>query len=156
MKARAAIGLDARPSAAEALWYDVRRWPTFVEGFGHVAKQEGDWPEVGARLIWNSGPAGRGRVIERVTAYEVRSGQTVEIEDPRIRGMQTVSFAAREGGGCTLSVELDYELKDKTFLTPVVDALFVRRAMTDALRRTLTRFSRELAADGELAAGYGP
>jgi hypothetical protein len=34
----------------------------------------------------------------------------------------------------------------------VVDALFVRRAFNDALRRTLSRFRRELQADRELGA----
>ena len=152
-RARAAIDLDARPSEAEALWYDVGRWPAFVDGFAHVVKREGDWPQRGARLVWDSTPDGRGRVVERVTAYEVRSGQTLEVEDPRLAGTQTVSFAPREGGGCRMTLELDYQLKDRTILTPVVDALFVRRALGDALRRTLTRFARELAFESELEAG---
>ena len=154
--ARAAIDLDARPSAAEALWYDLRRWPAFVDGFGHLAKREGDWPRAGARIIWDSGPGGRGRVVEHVTAYEVRSGQTAEIEDPRMTATQTVAFAPGEGGGCRMTLELDYRLKDRTVLTPVVDALFVRRAVNDALRRTLARFGRELAVDVELEASSAP
>ena len=152
-RAHAAIDLQARPSAAEALWYDLSRWPAFVDGFAHVAKREGDWPRKGARLIWDSTPDGRGRVVERVTAYEVRSGQTVDVEDPRLEGTQTVAFKPREGGGCRMTLELDYRLKDRTFLTPVLDALFVRRAVGDALRRTLSRFARELAFEEELEAG---
>ena len=152
-RARAAIDLEARPSEAEALWYDVARWPAFVDGFGHLVKREGDWPARGARVVWDSTPDGRGRVVEHVTAYEVRSGQTVEVEDPRMAGTQTVGFEPREGGRCRMTLELDYELKDRTILTPVVDALFVRRALGDALRRTLARFARELAFEGELEAG---
>ncbi len=151
--ARAAIDLDAQASAAERLWYDVRRWPSFVDGFGHVAKLEGDWPDAGARLIWTTTPDGRGRGVERVTSYIVRSGQTVEVEDARIKGAQHVRFTPREGGGCTVELELEYRIKDRTFFTPLVDALFVRRAFRDALRRTLVRFKRELAYDVELEAG---
>jgi hypothetical protein len=81
MKARSSIDLPSRPSDAEALWYDLTRWPSFIDGFAHLAKQEGDWPRVGARVIWNSTPDGRGRVVERVQAYEVRSGQTLAVED---------------------------------------------------------------------------
>ena len=91
-RARAKIDLPTQVSAAEALWYDLQRWPAFVDGFHHVAKLEGDWPEAGARLLWDSTPAGRGRVVERVARYEVRSGQTVEVEDPKLTGTQTVSF----------------------------------------------------------------
>jgi uncharacterized membrane protein len=142
-------------SAAEALWYDQRRWPSFVDGFAHVQKSEGDWPKDGARIIWQSGPDGRGTVAERVTRYEVRSGQTVEIEDPRITGEQKVTFKPAEDGRSTITVELTYRLKERTPFTPIVDALFVRRAMTDAIRRTLARFARELRGDLELERG-GP
>ncbi len=155
-RARAAIELDAQVSAAEALWYDLRRWPSFLDGFGHVAKLEGPWPDTGARLLWDSTRGGRGRVVERVVAYEVRTGQTVEVEDPKITGTQRVSFSPREGGGSRMELELDYRLKDRTPFTPLVDALFVRRAFNDALRRTLVRFRRELAVDVELEAGSAP
>jgi len=155
-RARASIDLDARVSAAERLWYDVRRWPSFVDGFAYVAKLEGDWPDAGARLTWTSTPDGRGRVVERVTSYAVRSGQTVEVEDPRIEGTQHVRFRPREGGGCTVELELEYRIKHATFFTPLVDLLFVRRAFGDALRRTLARFGRELAYDVELEARAAP
>ena len=137
-------------SAAEALWYDTSRWPTFIDGFGHLVKREGDWPREGARVIWDSVRAGRGRVLEQVTAYEVRAAQTVAVEDPRLTGTQTVRFAAAEEGRCTVALELDYRLKQGGPLGSVVDALFVRRAFRDALRRTLSRFARELRSDREL------
>ncbi|MDQ3408652.1 MAG: hypothetical protein M3469_01535, partial [Actinomycetota bacterium] len=44
-------------------------------------------------------------------------------------------------------VALEYEIKERTALTPVVDRLFVRRAMNDSLRRTLTRFANERKAE---------
>ncbi len=149
-RARASIDLPAQVSAAEALWYDVSRWPTFVDGFAHVAKLEGDWPRTGARLVWDSVQAGRGRVVERVVHYEVRSGQTVEVEDPRITGTQTVRFTPRGDGVSRLELELRYALKQATPVTPVIDLLFVRRAFNDALRRTVARFRRELRAEQEL------
>jgi Polyketide cyclase / dehydrase and lipid transport len=147
---RAEIEVPGRISEAEALWYETSRWPTFVDGFGHVVKLEGDWPDVGARLIWDSVRAGRGRVLERVTAYEVRVGQAVAVEDPRITGTQTVAFEAAEDDRCRVVLELDYQLKQGGPVAPLVDALFVRRAFRDALRRTLSRFARELRADREM------
>ncbi|HEV3001304.1 MAG TPA: SRPBCC family protein [Solirubrobacteraceae bacterium] len=150
--ASARIEVDGQISEAERLWYDLDRWPSFVDGFGHVAKREGDWPKAGARVVWESVPNGRGRVSERVTAYEVRVAQTVDVEDPRMTGTQTVSFAAAGDGRCSVTLELRYRLKQAGPLAPVVDALFVRRAVRDALRRTLSRFARELRADRELGA----
>jgi hypothetical protein len=144
------IDLPVQVSAAEALWYDLQRWPVFVDGFGHVVKAEGDWPHEGARLVWDSVPAGRGRVVELVTRYEVRAGQSAEVEDERITGSQTVRFFPRPDGRSQLQLELVWELKDRNVLTPLVDLLFVRRAFSDALRRTLARFSREVRVEGEL------
>ena len=155
-RAKASIDLDAQISAAERLWYDLTRWPTFVDGFGHVAKVEGDWPDAGSRVVWNSTPDGRGRVSERVTSYIVRASQTVQVEDPQIEGIQHVRFAPREGGGCRMELELEYRIKNPTLFTPLVDALFVRRAFNDALGRTLSRFRRELVVDIELEAGSAP
>jgi uncharacterized membrane protein len=148
-KARAEIEVEGQISEAERLWYDLGRWPSFVDGFGHVSKREGDWPKVGSRIVWASVPAGRGLVSERVTAYEVRVAQTVEVEDPRMSGSQRVSFAPAGEGRCTVTLELDYQLKQGGPFGGVVDALFVRRALRDALRRTLSRFARELRSDRE-------
>ena len=147
--ASAAIEVDGPISEAEALWYDTARWPAFVDGFHHVAKLDGDWPRSG-RVVWDSLPNGRGRVQERVTAYEPRTGQTVEVEDPRLAGTQTVAFAPAPDGGCRVMLTLDYRLKQGGPIAPLVDSLFVRRALRDALRRTLSRFARELQADREV------
>jgi hypothetical protein len=145
-RAKATISVPGRAVDAEALWYDPHRWPSWVDGFGHVVKLEGDWPRVGARLVWESPPAGRGRVQEIVVAYEARSGQTVEVEDAKMSGRQQVAFEpAPDHVDVTLS--LTYEIKDRTLLTPIVDLLFVRRAMNDALRRTVTRFANERKAE---------
>jgi uncharacterized membrane protein len=145
----AELEVEAPISAAEALWYDLARWPGFVDGLHHVVKADADWPRAG-RVLWDSRPNGRGRVQERVVSYEVRSGQTVEVEDPRLSGTQSIAFEPAGEGRCRVTLTLDYRLKQGGPFAPVVDSLFVRRAVRDALRRTLSRFARELRADREL------
>jgi hypothetical protein len=49
----------------EERWYDTTRWPAWVDGLERVVEVAGDWPSTGAAVTWDSGPAGRGRVIER-------------------------------------------------------------------------------------------
>jgi Polyketide cyclase / dehydrase and lipid transport len=149
--ARAAIDVPGPIAAVEALWYDLRRWPNFIDGFGAVARREGEWPEKGARLVWDSRPRGRGRVVEEVLAYEPRTGQSVEVEDKQLLGTQRVRFAAF---GETVRVELAlaYRLKRADVWVPLTDLLFIRRALRDSLRRTLHRFARERVGDRELAA----
>jgi hypothetical protein len=137
-------------SEAEAVWYDPQRWPAWVDGFGHLAKLEGDWPAVGARALWDSKPGGRGRVIERVRAYEARVGQTLEVEDAKLRGSQRVAFSP-SADAVQVTLELEYELKERNALTPLTDALFIRRALRDSLKRSLVRFARERRADIDMA-----
>jgi hypothetical protein len=137
-------------SDAEDLWYDTRRWPTFVDGLGHVQRTDEGWPRrAGAVVVWDSKPGGRGRVLERVVSFEARVGQTVEVEDEKIHGRQSVAF---EPGteSCTISLELEYAIKQDRGVPAVVDFLFVRRPMRDSLRRTLARFERELRAPPDL------
>ena len=151
-RAKASITVPGRAADAEELWYDPHRWQAWVDGFGHVVLLDDGWPRRGAELVWQSPPGGRGRVTERVVAYEMRLGQTVEVDDATITGRQTVEFEpGLESVGVTLSLE--YRIKDRTPLTPVVDLLFVRRAMADALRRTVTRFSNERKAEIQFGAG---
>ena len=149
-RATAAIGVPGRVSAAEALWYDHSRWPTFVDGLAHVDKVQGDWPRAGSRLLWVSQPGGRGRVVEEVTDYEARVGQTVRLEDEHTHATQRVAFEPREDG-TTVRLELDYRLKQQRPLMPLVDLLFIRRQQRDALQRTLRRFRTELRAESDEA-----
>jgi uncharacterized membrane protein len=145
-RVRARITIPGRAAEAERVWYDPARWASWVDGFGHVVSLDDGWPEVGSRLVWDSPPAGRGRVVERVTAYESRTGQTLEVEDGRLEGIQSVTFEpGPESVGVILT--LDYRLKERNLLTPVVDLLFIRRALAESLRRTLRRFSSEVAAE---------
>jgi Polyketide cyclase / dehydrase and lipid transport len=148
-RASATTVVPGRAVAAEELWYDSNRWAAWIDGFGHVIKLEGEWPQVGARLVWESPPKGRGRVQERVTAYELRSGQTVEVEDERLRATQTVTFEP-VGDEVRVTLTLEYELKQRSVLTPLVDRLFIRRELSDSLGRTLTRFGHERRAEIEI------
>jgi uncharacterized membrane protein len=148
MRARAQMIVDGRISEAESLWYDTRRWPTFIDGFHHVTKGLSSWPADGP-LVWDSVPQGRGRVIERVVRYEPRVGQTVEVEDTKITGTQTIQFDAVEDDRTRVTIELDYHVKEMRGgpAGKVVDWLFIRPRQREALARTLMRFARELAAD---------
>ena len=40
----ARIDVPGAASEAEALWYDHRRWPAFIDGCKHIARVTGDWP----------------------------------------------------------------------------------------------------------------
>jgi len=128
-----------------ALWFDVSRWPAFVDGFGAVARMDPDWPETG-EVMWNSTPKGRGRVIERADG---------SFEDPRLRGTQTVRFEPVGDGRVRVTVEQTYTLKDRNPLTPLVDLLFIRRSVAESLARTVRRFAAEAEHDAELRAGAG-
>jgi Polyketide cyclase / dehydrase and lipid transport len=145
-RASASVTVSGRAAEAEELWYDQTRWPTWIDGFGHVVRLDDEWPDAGARLVWDSKPGGRGRVVERVTSHVQRQGQTLEVEDERLRGTQTVAFTPA-GDDTQIELSLEYRLKSRTPLTPLVDALFVRRAIRDSLSRTLARFANERAGD---------
>jgi hypothetical protein len=146
---RAVQPVPGLASEAEELWYDPRRWPAWVDGFGHVVKLEGEWPEVGARAVWESRPGGRGRVVERVTAYESRIGQTLAVEDEQLRGTQRVTFAPGDDE-VEVALELEYALKGANVITPLTDVLFIRRALRESLKRSLLQFARERRGDMEL------
>jgi Polyketide cyclase / dehydrase and lipid transport len=149
-RASASIEVPGLASAAEALWYDPVRWAAWIDGFGHVVELSGDWPAAGT-LRWDSTPEGRGRVLETVTAYEPRGGQTLSVEDSRLRGTQRVEFEPRHEA-VQVRLTLDYEIKDRNALTWLLDPLFVRREVVASLRRTLARFARERRGDMELEA----
>jgi hypothetical protein len=139
------VELRAAAALAEEVWYDPRRWPAFIEGFARIVRLTEDWPAVGAELEWESTPAGRGRVRERVIAYQPGSGQSVAVSDSRMSGTQSVAFEPL-GDGVAVTFELDYKLRGPALMNLPLDLLFVRRAVRDSLRRTLQRFGHELDA----------
>jgi hypothetical protein len=134
--------------AAQQLWTDTKRWPTFVDGFARVLERTPDWPEPGSKVVWESGPAGRGRVTERIrerTAEAIVS----QVYEAQLIGTQTVTFDP-DGEGTYLEITHEYELQKGGPLRALTDALFIRRAISDMLGRTLVRFSREAAEQAAL------
>jgi hypothetical protein len=133
------------PDDALRLWTDVDRWPSFVEGFARRLSLAPEWPETGSRVVWESTPEGRGRVTETVTVNEPDRFSTQVYED-RLIGTQTFQVA-QANDGSEVALSLDYELTGDSPLRSLADVLFIRRALRDALRRTLFRF--EIEAEDE-------
>jgi hypothetical protein len=129
---------------AETCWYDQERWSAWVDGLERVLVLDAPWPELGGRIVWMSGPAGRGHVSETVTAYTPLGGQTVDVDDDSIVGRQSVAFTPGDEG-VEVRLSLEYQIKRRSIFTPLVDWLFIRRAMESSLRTTLTHFGVELA-----------
>ena len=137
------------PDKALDLWLELRRWPTFVDGFAKVTEQRGEWPSAGAQVVWESRAGGRGRVTEKITAYDPARRVVVSVFDKQLAGRQTVIVEADEHG-CSINVELDYLLTDDSPLKKIADLIFIRRALRDSIRRTLRRFVVEAAEEAEL------
>jgi hypothetical protein len=147
--ARAATYVPLQPDEAYALWTDVSRWPTFVDGFGHPERLDDSWPEEGAKVVWKSVPGGRGAVTERVVRAQPPSQHAVTVFEEKLDGTQTVTFTL-EGEGTRVDLELEYKVSVGGPLRPLVDVLFIRRAQNDALARTLRRFATEAAEQAAL------
>lgn len=138
-------------TAAQALWYDRESWPLFIDGLRSVVSVRGEPPLVGSSVVWQSTPAGRGEVRETVLDYEPGVGQELEVEDRAIAARQRVRFIAVDGQ-LTVQLDLDYRLKSSNPFRAVTDWLFIRRAQSESLQRTLTAFRLELEAQREAAA----
>ena len=136
------------PLVAQRLWVDTNRWPTFVDGFGHVLQLDEAWPEPGAKVVWQSGPAGRGRVTERIRDY-VDGTVAADVFDSQMTAVQAITFVPAEDG-CHVFLSLDYELAGGGPLRKLTDLLFIRRSLAMALERTLRRFSTEAADEATL------
>jgi uncharacterized membrane protein len=148
--AREAVTVKLTPDRAFALWVDLTRWASFVDGFAHVERVDDGWPAEGTKLVWTSGPAGRGVVTERVVASEPGERLVTQVFEERLQGAQAVLFQPVDDDSTRIDMELDYKLTSGGPLTGVTDLLFIRRAQTDALRRTLARFSTEAAEEARL------
>lgn len=146
--ARAAAIVPLTPEATLALWTDVRRWPTFVEGFARVLEVSKDWPAEGSKVVWESIPGGRGRVTEKVVAGGTGRFATQVFEEA-FAGEQAVR-ASEDAEGTRVELTLEYELTRYGPLRALADVLFIRRALRDALRRTLRRFAVEAEEESGL------
>ncbi|MGB9183613.1 MAG: SRPBCC family protein [Solirubrobacteraceae bacterium] len=129
---------------AERCWYDTARWPRWVDGLDRVVSVDPGWP-AGGGVAWESGPAGRGRVTERVLAHEPLRGQTLAVTDASIEGEQSVSFTP-DDGRVEVTLALEYRFRKRSLALRIIDPLFIRRAMVTSLRATLARFGAELEA----------
>jgi hypothetical protein len=145
-KVHAARAVVLPPDEAFALWLDLSRWATFIEGFAHTLSRDESWPAEGSKLVWESSAGGRGRVTEKVE----ESGDhflASRINEEALQGRQDVRFSALDDGSLA-ELWLEYDLHPTTVwrqgpLGVVVNALFIRRALADSLARTLRRFATE-------------
>jgi Polyketide cyclase / dehydrase and lipid transport len=136
------------PRVAQRLWVDTNRWPTFVDGFGHIERIDDSWPEPGSKVVWLSGPAGRGRVTEKIREF----GDDVvvsDVFDSQMSAAQEAQFVPAEDGS-EVFLTLEYELASGGPLRWLTDVLFIRRALAMALERTLRRFSTEAGDEATL------
>lgn len=146
---KASIIVPGRAVEAEQLWYDRTRWPSWIDGFGKVVRLDDAWPQTGAKLVWDAPPGSRGRVVERVTRYEPRLGQSLDFEDATWTGVRRVTF---EPGleQTRITLEVSPEPKERV---PPARKWWFRRRLRESLQRTLTRFSYELAAERQFGRG---
>jgi Polyketide cyclase / dehydrase and lipid transport len=147
-RASARSALPLTPPDALRLWTDVDRWPSFVEGFARRLELKEGWPEPGSRIVWESTPDGRGRVTEIVLEGAPDRFST-QVFEKALTGTQTLrTLPATDGSEVELSLE--YELARYGPLRGIADALFIRRALRDSLRRTLYRFAIEAEEEATL------
>lgn len=147
-RASARAGLPLKPAEVLRLWSDVERWPSFVEGFARQLQLTGGWPEPGGRVVWESIPEGRGRVTETVTKSTSDRFSTQVFEEA-LMGTQTLRVLPADDGS-EAELSLEYELARWGPLRGLADALFIRRALRDMLRRTLRRFAIEAEEEAHL------
>jgi hypothetical protein len=88
-------------------------------------------------------------VTERVLESEPGVRLVTQVFEERCAGTQTVTFEP-DGEGALAQIEYEYELAKGGPLRGVTDVLFIRRAQSDALVRTLRRFATEAAEEAEL------
>lgn len=141
-RARDREQVELAPARAFELWTDLRRWPAFIDGFGHVLSSDSSWPAEGSELRWRSVPDGRGDVGEVVVECEPGARLVTRVADDSLTGLQTVVFDGVEEG-TSIYMELEYELVHPGVLGPLVDLLFIRRTIRDSLERTLRGFAEE-------------
>jgi Polyketide cyclase / dehydrase and lipid transport len=147
--ARAQAEVVLAPEAALRLWADPTRWATFVEGFARVIEQDPGWPAEGSRLVWESVPAGRGRVTEKVMRGAAAERFATQVFEERLVGLQTFR-ASESDAGSRVELSLEYTLTKYGPLGGLADAIFIRRALRDSLRRTLSRFAVEAEEEAGL------
>ena len=92
----------------EQLWHDRSRWASWIDGFSHLEKFEGDWPLEGSRRVYSSRVTGRALVSERVMKYTAGDGLALFVEDERTTATQRVRFET-DGTRTRITVEVEGE-----------------------------------------------
>jgi hypothetical protein len=137
-KVSESVLVGASLAATWERYFDPNGWDAWVEGFERVERSEG-YPEAGSTLVWQSNPAGRGTVTERVLAHEPRTLHRIAFTDPQSSGELTTRFAI-EGEATRVTLELAYTVGRGGALSRVTDMLFARSQVIASLRRTLMDF----------------
>lgn len=123
-------------------YFDERRWPAWVEGFGSTTARR-EYPQAGGTLSWSSTAAGRGLVSERVLDHEPRRRHRIHFEDPESVGNLETTFSIE--GECTrVAQKLDYRLKRRGPFAAFADLLFIRSQLASSMQRSLAALRREL------------
>src|SRR5579862_5978246 len=99
--------LEGTVHEAQTCWLDARRWPEWVDGVARVVSVDPAWPQVGARVVWESGPSGRGRVSEQVRDYVPLERVLLFVEDSLMEAEQSVTFEPVPAG-VQVEVALEY------------------------------------------------
>ena len=141
----AEISIDADLKEVWDVFFDVHRWPSWVDGFDSVLNEVG-YPEAGGNLRWRSIPAGRGEVSERVLAHEPRRLHKIAFSDPESSGELATTFEIA-GKRVIVRRTMSYEINRGGTFTWLADVFFVRRQVTVALQRELSGLKREAESD---------
>ena len=135
------------PASLAETWdafFDPAGWPEWVDAFAGLVSSE-RYPEVGGRLVWRTGTAGRGEVSEEVIQHEPRRLHVVRFADPTMTGVLRTTFAF-EGSKARVSQAMEYHLAERG-LFAFLGALFVRSQVRRSLERSLAGL-RAIVAEG--------
>jgi hypothetical protein len=124
------------------LYFEPRSWGSWVDEFQAVDSISDGYPEIGGKLVWHSGAAGRGQVVETVLDHETRRLHRIRFADPHAEGEQLTTFEIA-GEGTKVKIELVYGLMAPGVLGPITDRLFIRSQMRDMLGRSLAGLRAE-------------
>lgn len=136
------------------LYFERRTWPMWVDQLRTVESVSDGYPEAGGKLVWKSGPAGRGRVEENVLEHEHRRLHRIGFKDESSEGEQTTIFSMK-GQGTLVHIDFVYGLLQAGPLGPITDRLFVRSQMRRMLARSLMGLRGEAAEFTEPNASGG-
>lgn len=142
----AEVDIEGSLAGVWDLYFDRERWSHWVDGFARVTASDG-FPDRGGTLTWESTPAGRGRVTERVLEHEPRRIHRAAYTDPGSAGELETRFEIVPGSGAepriSVKQKLTYELQEGGPLSALTDRLFIRSQMRRSLERSLAELRAE-------------